>query len=171
MIDIQTISIVLAACSFILAVIYYVLNLKHQRESREATLFNSISQSLFNQERWDTVWELFLEWEYLDYDDFMAKYGPEVDLDAYKRFHHYFSNLEGVGIYLKRGLIRPDLIDDFMSSDIILLWEKFKPYIVEARKRRNHPQYYEHFEYLYNEIKPIRDKQHPELKDKTTKIT
>jgi hypothetical protein len=52
MIDIQTISIVLAASRFILAATYYVFNLKHQRESREATLFNSISQSLFSQERW-----------------------------------------------------------------------------------------------------------------------
>ena len=171
MVDIQTVSIVLAACSFILASIYYMFNLKHQRDSREATLFNSIRQSLFTQERWDTVWELFLTWEYIDYDDFMAKYGPDVDLDAYKRFHHYFSNLEAVGIYLKRGLIRPDLIDDFMSSDIVSLWEKFESYIFEARKRRNYPQYYEHFEYLYHQIKKIRDKQHPELKDKTTSVS
>jgi len=100
----------------------------------------------------------------------MQKYGPESDLDAYKRFHHYFSYLEGIGVYLKRGLIRPDLIDDFMSTDIIVLWEKFQPYIYEARKRRNYPQYYEHFEYIYNQIKQLYLKQHPELKDKTTTI-
>jgi len=39
-----------------------------------------------------------------------------------------------------------------------------KPMMVEWRERFNWPQAFEWAEYLYNEIKPIAEQQHPELK-------
>ena len=168
MVELQTVSIMLAACSFILAASYYILNLKHQRETREATLFNSIYQTLLREDLFKVMFELHNEYEYKDYDDFIQKYGADTNPEAYYSWHRYMAHLEGIGIYVHRGLVNPELIDDFMSGDIIGFWEKFMPYIVEARERRNFPQYFEHVEYLYNQVKSIRDKQHPELQKSET---
>jgi hypothetical protein len=50
-----------------------------------------------------------------------------------------------------------------MSSGITAFWEKFRSVILEHRVRMNHPQRGEYVEYLYDQIKPIVDSQHPEL--------
>jgi hypothetical protein len=163
MIDYQTISIIFAGLSIGIASLYYVINIRHQQETREASLFNSVYESMLSKEIFHISWELLLDWNYTDYDDFMEKYGPDTNRGDYERFHRYFTHLEGMGIYVKRGLIRAELIDDFMSGDVVGFWEKFSPFILEFRKRRNSPAAYEHVEFLYNKVKPIRDRQHPEL--------
>ena len=159
----EFLAIIFTGIGLIVSILYYTTVLQNANKTREANLFNSIYQTLLSDKLFDLTWELWRKWEYTDYDDFMQKYGPETNDDAYKRFHNYFSHLEGIGIYLKRGLIRPELIDDFMSADIVTHWEKFEHYILEHRKRMNYPQYYEHFEYMYKRVKSIRDSQHPEL--------
>ena len=163
MVDYQTISIIFAGLSIGIASLYYIINIRHQRETREASLFNSVYESMLSPEIFRISWELLLDWYYTDYDDFMEKYGPDTNREDYERFHRYFTHLEGMGIYVKRGLIRAELIDDFISGDVVGFWEKYGPFILEFRKRRNAPAAYEHVEYLYNKVKPIRDRQHPEI--------
>jgi len=162
MVDYQTISIIFAGISIGIASLYYIINIRHQQETREASLFNSVYESMLSPEIFKISWDLLLDWNYTDYNDFMEKYGPDSNRVDYERFHRYFTHLEGMGIYVKRGLIRAELIDDFMSSDVVGFWEKFYPFILEFRKRRNASAAYEHVEYLYNKVKPIRDRQHPE---------
>lgn len=65
---------------------------------------------------------------------------------------------------VKRKLIDPYLVDDHMSGLITRLWEKSESYISGVRELRKWPQFAEYVEYLYYEIKPIVEKQHPELK-------
>jgi hypothetical protein len=60
---------------------------------------------------------------------------------------------EELGILLHRKLIDISLVDDLFSGPIIRFWEGARPYIEEARKRLNEPQYAEWFEYLYNKMK------------------
>ena len=50
MIDLQTISIGLAALSFILAVTYYTFNMRHARETRQAQLFMQLASEIFSKE-------------------------------------------------------------------------------------------------------------------------
>ena len=163
MIELSVVRDLVAIFSVIIALGYYIINIRHQRETRQAQLFNSIYQSLNEKELFNIPWELEIDWEYTDYDDFMSKYGPEADRDAYMRFHRLFAYYEGMGIYVKRGLVSAGLIDDFISGDIIEIWEKYEPIMSEIRVRDNAPAAFEHFEYLYDKIKPIRDLQHPEL--------
>ena len=59
--------------------------------------------------------------------------------------------------------INPDIVDDFISEYIMGMWTKFKPYILSWRENQNRPASYEHFEYLYNQIKPIYEDQHGSL--------
>jgi hypothetical protein len=72
--------------------------------------------------------------------------------------------LEGIGVLVKRGLIEPSLVDDLMSSIVVGYWEKYRPYLLETRVRRNQSMMGEYIEFLYGQIKPIVESQHPELR-------
>jgi hypothetical protein len=91
------------------------------------------------------------KWE--DYDDWIRKYGPDVDMDAWVAFTSVGSFFDGLGVLVHRKMIDIKLVHDLMSSSIIWLWEKMEPVIVERRKRRNRPQIWEFVEWLYNEMK------------------
>ena len=70
---------------------------------------------------------------------------------------------EGVGVYVKRGLIDVSMVDDLMSEAIMSFCDKSKPIIYETRTRNNLPQFGEFVEHLANEVKAIIEKQHPKL--------
>ena len=71
---------------------------------------------------------------------------------------------EGLGVLVKRGLIDPTMVDDLLSGPIVLFWERrVAPMVDELRERYNNPTSYEWVEYLYKEIKRIRDLEHPEV--------
>jgi hypothetical protein len=92
----------------------------------------------------------------------MDKYGPSHP-ESYIAFWEQANFFEGVGIYLKRGLLDAGMIDDFLSGPIRIFWEKMRPIVVEHRKREEWPSYFEWVEYLYNEIHAITLTQHPEM--------
>ena len=160
---IESIPYVLTGIGIIISILYYTSVLSNSNKTRQANLFNSIYDSMLNKELFEIQWELHTGYQYADYDDFLEKYGQDKDSVAFKNLHYYFAHLEGMGIYVKHGLISPTLIDDFMSSDIVLLWEKFEPFFNGARIATNNPTLFEYVEYLYNQIKPIREKQLTEL--------
>lgn len=71
---------------------------------------------------------------------------------------------EGIGVLVKKKLIEVSLIDDLISSLVMMFWNKTNSFVREYRARRNIPQFAEYLEYLYNEVKTIAELQHPELK-------
>jgi hypothetical protein len=164
MVDYQTISIIFAGISLGIAAIYYSLNIRHQRETRQAQLFMQIFDRLNQQETRKQIGEFIYVWEWKDFDDFWDKYGPERNIKDWASFNSFSMYYEGLGVMIKRGLIEPTIVDDVMSGEIIRVWEKFEPVVREWRKRQNWPQLLEWNEYLYNEIKPIAEEQNPELK-------
>ncbi|UCD46011.1 MAG: hypothetical protein JSV27_05865 [Candidatus Bathyarchaeota archaeon] len=64
---------------------------------------------------------------------------------------------------MSKGLIKASLIYDFMSAGTLILRKKYSQIIDELRKYYDAPQTCEWVEYLYNQIKPIAEEQHPEL--------
>ena len=99
-----------------------------------------------------------------NYDDYVAKYGYTANPDAAILHAKVNMYLEGIGVLVKRELIDPSLVDDLMSSIVVIYWEKYRPYVYDYRVRRDLHQMSEYVEYLYNQIKPIVERQHGELK-------
>ena len=173
----QSISYIAGATGVAIAAIFYVLNLRiSQRnqeltlkaqqqtlETRQAQLFMPI-YSAFYSEWWHRALTSFLDATFDGYDDYKAKYGFQANPDEYILHGRVESYLEGIGVLVKRGLIDPSFVDDLMSSAITMFWEKFGPILLEYRVRMNYPQRGEYVEYLYNQIKPIVESQHPELR-------
>jgi hypothetical protein len=87
------------------------------------------------------------------YDDWLAKYGPDADIEAWANFNSVGFFFDGIGVLVHREMIDIQLVDDLMSSSIIWLWEKMEPIVVERRRVRNRPQIWEWVEYLYKELK------------------
>jgi hypothetical protein len=168
MVTVETISIVFTGLSVSLAAFYYISTLRNaqrtqqlQLETRQAQLFMQIYSRITDPE----FTQIFLEisnWEYDDYEDYMKKYGGDIPTQAKSgAIANYF---EGVGVLVERGLIDVSYVDDLMSGGLMRYWEKIAPAIREDRIRQNWPQSCEYVEYLYNRVKEIYDRQHPELK-------
>jgi len=168
MVDISTISIVIASASVVLAAIYYMLQLKHQAkvrqdlarqretdlETRQAQLFMQLYEHYYKKETMKDESEVIWEWKWKDFEDFWEKYGPFTNVEAFNKWDSLATYIKGVGVLVKRKLIDPDLVKDLMGTSIILHWEKFGPIIKEIR-RKYWPNAYEWCEELYDEMKKL----------------
>jgi hypothetical protein len=64
---------------------------------------------------------------------------------------------EGTGVYVKSGLVDPDLVNDFMMEGVIAFWDRFSTIIEGYKSKYNEPQIYLGIEYLYHEMKKVRE--------------
>jgi len=126
-------------------------------ETRQAQLFMGIFQTFASKEFQTDMESMVWDWNWKDYDDYMKKYGMANVVENGKHatvFTHY----EGTGVLVKRGLINPELVYDLMYSSVIALWEKFRPLVQEWRRIYTTPYMYQDFEFLYEEMKKIRER-------------
>jgi hypothetical protein len=159
----------LQTLSLTVGVVYYIMTLRNTRknqqiqlETRQAQLFSTIYSLTYNIDIMKK-WVDFSLWEYEDYDDFMNKYGPITNPEAFTYFMLKSMQMEGIGVMVKRGLLNIGLIADAVSGVIVDDWEKVEPIVREYRVRESFPHFQEYHEYLYNEVKKYKG-EHPELK-------
>jgi len=86
--------------------------------------------------------------EFKDYDDYVKKFEGKRYIAAFVVMFY-----EEVGILLRRKLIDIGLVDDLLGNSAKQIWEKIRTPIEHVRKSGIDPRAYEHFEYLYNELK------------------
>lgn len=145
MVDIQTVSIMLASASVIAGVVYYAFQIRHQNRMRQTDLVMKL-YSTFSSLEFQKIWHEVQGREAKDYRDYEKKYG-------WAEYTSVGTFFEGIGILLKRKLIGIELVDDMFTTPIKWTWEKMREQTLEARKVRNQPEIHEWFEYLYNEMK------------------
>lgn len=153
MLDIPSISAIVVAAGVLVGVVYYVLDMKHQRQERQTDLLVRVVPwiNIDSNELQQAIMRV-LKTEYKDYDDFVRRYGEihseKPEQVAILALTNYF---EGLGILVKRKLIDIDLVYDFWGSDINMIWEKLQPIIEGERKKWNYPTL--NCEYFYSEMK------------------
>ena len=92
-------------------------------------------------------------WEWKDTDDWIKKYSAQRgDFEAWASGMSFFTYLEGVGVLVQQGLLDINLVENLMADRIVEIWDKWEPLIKDIRKMAD-PKYYDHIEYLYNEMK------------------
>ena len=156
----EFLAIILTGLGLTASIVYYTSVLRNANKTREAQLFMQIYNQ-WNGLEFNKQYEKVMSWQFTNYEDFMENVLSDVDNRiALSMITRYF---EGLGVYVKRGLIDVSMVDDLMSGQIIRFWEKAQPFIVEYRTHNNYPQYGEWIEYLCTEVKAIYEKQHPEL--------
>jgi hypothetical protein len=142
-VDVQTVSIVIASASVVAGVIYYALQLRHQTKMRKIDLLTRLYSTMVNKD-WLDAWQKVQEREVLDHGDYLRKYG-------FVELNEVFMFFAQVGMLLKRGLIDVDLIP-FTYGQVKITWEKVKPVIEGGRKRFDEPKLGDEVEYLCSEL-------------------
>ena len=146
----QTVSLGVASASIVIGVIYYIFQIRHQRNVRNTDLVIRLYTQVTSDE-WEKAYFKILSAPFEDYDDYCRKYGGSisenpVSLAADKVSAFY----EELGYLLYRKLIDADMVFEMFS--IARPWNKIKPIIYGSRKQDDQPTLYEWFEYLYNEL-------------------
>jgi hypothetical protein len=144
MVDIQTVSIVIASASVVAGIIYYSLQIRHQTKTRQTDLVVRL-YTTFGGKEMREAWEKIMTRECRDFNTYKREFG----LSEINGVGWFF---EGVGVLLRRKLINIALVDDLFSSPIKISWERIKPVAEGERKEFARPQIWEWWEYLYNEM-------------------
>jgi hypothetical protein len=145
LIDIQTISIVIASAGVLAGVIYYILEIRHQTKIRQMDLLMRLF-STFDSNEFQEEYIKFLDLKITDYDEYVKTYGL-------KGLFKIFPFFEALGIMLNRKMVGLDLVEQMYSQSIQIMWEKTKPIQEGLRKKYRQPKWGEWFEYLYDEVK------------------
>jgi len=101
-------------------------------------------------------------WEFNNTQDFLEKYGPVTNPEAFSDFTTWLSLWEAMGILVREGLLNIRLMALSSTGDIMITWEKYEDVVYELRRMYEWPRYSIELEYLYQEIKKYAEA-HPEL--------
>ena len=151
MIDITSISAVLAAVGVIVGVVLAYLEVRNLVKGRQAELFMNLYSRYYDTEfvnNWATA---VFQMDWKNYDDWHKKYGPEGNLKAYSSWHAVLNFYSGIGILVSKKLIDMDLAQDLISRSLFPYWERYEPVIKGFREQ--FPRAWRWVEYLYDEMK------------------
>jgi len=154
MIDISSLSTLVAAVGVIVGVVFTVLQLQDLVKTRQTDLVMRLYSTMSSKEFWEAMTK-FMTMEFKDYNDYKKKYAsstgfPEKPEAIAMATVSVF--LQGVGILLYMKLIDINLAARFFRTVPIYTWEKMKP-IVEGFRKEGYPQMFTEYEYFYNEMK------------------
>jgi hypothetical protein len=157
---IEYLPLVLTGIGLIVSILYYAIILRNanrtqrmQLETRQVQLFMNIDATRGSPEFQKLIYRVIFMDEWKDIDDYLVKYGPENNLDAYSEHSFIWQRFESLGLLLKKNIIDLSYFDDLIKVSALAAWNKFEPVINAMRVRVNQPNLYNHFEYLANEIR------------------
>jgi len=115
MVDYGTLSIVLTGIGIIVAISYYTLTLRNANRTRQAQLFMQLYDRWVDVEFKQLQREVS-EMSWVDYDDYLRKYGPQSNPEANDKTRSLGAYFEGIGVLVNRRLIEASMVDDLMSN-------------------------------------------------------
>ncbi len=149
MVDISSISAMVATAGVIIGVVFTYLQLRNLARTRRTELRWRILQSINSKEFLEAAMKV-MDVEFKDQKDFEKKYGFDLRIEMALVLNLF----DGVGELLRKGLTDYETVS---SMPVVVMWEKMIPFVEGARKAYNDPSWWANFEYFYNEA---RKKQH-----------
>ncbi len=146
MVDLQTISILIASVSVVIGVIYYAWEIRNQSRIRQTELSLRLVEQ-FTDKEFIKSWGLAMTREEKDYDEYIKKYGV-TELFQISIF------FEGVGFLLYRKLLDISMAKELWTDPVIMVWEKIGHILKQLHSDKAFL-----FEYLYNELKKGKQRQ------------
>ena len=152
--DIPSISAIVAATGVIIGVVLAVLELRDLVKQRQTDLMMRLYLA-WGSEEYKKGFGPFLGLEIKDYDSFAKKYGtitsPErspiwTDIDRYTWFFN------GIGYLVYHNFADIEQVEDLFYG-VGVIWEKTKPLVEAWRKQLNIPKSNRWLEYLSDEMK------------------
>jgi hypothetical protein len=161
MIELGTIRDLVAIASFIIALSYYVLNIRNQRETRQTQLFMQLYDT-YSSHEFRKRHSAMINLQYINYEDFMEKYGSENNPEEWTSWLSIGAFFNGIGVLVKRGKIDIALVEELLANAVFIAWVRMKPIIMGWRTRDHEYKgvgrstkypFLHGFEYLYTELK------------------
>jgi hypothetical protein len=152
MADIQTVSVVIASASVVIAAVYYILQIRHQAKTRAIDLAIRMD-SIFESREFLESWVIVRERKKEEYESVRS-----VDLRKWIPEMHIAGFFGALGVLVRKKLVDLDLACNLFP--IVFAWENLKFYIEKVRTEYNTTAPYEEFEYLYDEAKRRQKKLH-----------
>ncbi len=149
MVDLQTVSIIVASASVVAGVIYYAWQIRHQNRIRQTDLTLRLIQQ-FTDKEFTNSWGKAMTRVEKDYDEYIKKYGI-TELFQISVF------FEGVGILLHRKLLDIDVAIEMFAEPVIMMWEKNGLIL-----KQMHADKCFWFEYLYDELRKGKGNRKPQ---------
>ena len=162
--DLQTISIIVAALSVVIGVIMSVFSLRNHSKSRRTSIFLEFHKQA-DQEFLENVLEVVGEWSWNDYEEFLTKYGPPKNRKEWAQFVYVSSFFDSMGKLLEDKITDVKLIPETLAVIAMAWWEKIEPIQADVAKRWRYSESLDSSRFLYEAIKklgyhsPIRYKQ------------
>jgi len=151
LLDIQTISVLIASISVIGGAVYYMLETRHQRRvgQTESVIRFSPWFSITAKEIQEAITNV-CSTEYTDYDDYLSKYAGKPEQLSLKLLGNYF---EGIGLLVHRKLVEVDLVFDFWGDVAESVWDD-NEIVINGMRRIGGTEYtFEYWEFLVEEFK------------------
>ena len=151
MLDIQSLSITLAALSFVVAVLYYDLNLREIGRNRRITLTSTVLEPFMTKEGYGEVMEM-LVMEWTDFEDFKNKYDHRANPENANLRMAMWNRFETIGMLYREGLLDLKTLYSVIGGVLTVIWYKFKPIIESYRETEQDKSAYENFQYLAESV-------------------
>ncbi len=157
MVDLQMISVTLAALGLLVGTTYYILILRNAEKTRRTQLFMNIYNRFYDKEFQKCYLTMLHHEEWNSFEEWWGKYGPS-NLEHYSGWMAWGTYLAGIAMLVKQDQIDPQQVSDLLGTYILWSWEKYEPIFKEIRARsdvRERPQLSDWLEYLYHEMKKV----------------
>ena len=158
MVDLDTLSIVLTGIGLIIAITYYTLTLRAATKTRQSQLFMNIyNQTFCNPEFLNAVKIIHHKKTGINSaEDFFNAYdylNPTPEDPEFQDAWNYVSSFyEGLGVFLREGLIDIRLISLSMNAMTQYTWDVIAPYLEEIREYYGVKRFSSEWEYLMIEL-------------------
>jgi hypothetical protein len=158
----QTIALIVGIAYYLIIMRNSQRNQQMQLETRQAQLFMQLADTYVEQGYRSTALEMLSDkWSWEDFDDFLKKYGPEANPEAWNKFQLQLSHWSLQGFLVRDGLLSAEDIFSWWGWVPRSMWEKFEPIIVEYRIRFESPpkgMLHGSFEDLYYAMLEVQDR-------------
>lgn len=155
MIELSTIRDVVTIFGVIAGFTYYFLTVQNTIKARKIQLLREINE-YFTGERSNLPFYQMMNMQWDDYEDFNNKYGINADIEFYDERIRLWRNMNYTGLLLKNGLIDVSSYVQYIGDNTPLVWNKFKPIVLEMRKIYDNPEIYIGWETLAVEVDKYR---------------
>ncbi|MFX0203395.1 MAG: hypothetical protein ACFFCW_45415 [Candidatus Hodarchaeota archaeon] len=160
MIELSVIRDLVAIFGVIAGLTYYVLIVRNSQRLRKMQIIFNWQQIMTHPEN-HRVWTNFVYHQnFSDYEDWLEKYGPINNPDAYVMMQATWASIRYTGTILQEGLVKADLIWKIIPlSWCILIYSKMRPLLLHWKEAFHDPHIGQLEDYLYNEAR----KQFPDV--------
>jgi hypothetical protein len=157
MIDIQTISFVVAGISVTLAAIYYLINIRINNRARQAMILSSLQSRIDTPEFWEHYIDIVWIYRDMNYDEFSKKVLKDKKKSA--EVMSVISTFYHIGWLVKQKLLDINAVMGF-TFDVVVVYDAVMPHLArfgEEQGQPYRPGHYPYYTYLYDEIKKRRE--------------